>query len=265
MKKAVLKGSINFGLVNIPVEMFSASQAQEIKFTMLHKKDLSEIRYSRICKAEGKEVPWKDIVKGYANEKGKYIVLTEEELKRASAEKSKSIEIVEFVKEEEIDSIYYEKPYVLEPQKGANKPYHLLLEVLKKSKKVGIAKYVIHNREHVGVLKFHGDFLIINQLRFESELKDFADLKAPAIAKVTTKEVDIAMQLINQMTAKFKPKDFKDNYVEEIKGLIKQKQKGKKIEVPKGEKKRPQGKVHDIMSLLKASLAKEKKPKRKSA
>lgn len=265
MRKAVLKGAINFGLVSIQVEMFTASQPHEIKFTMLHKKDLSEIRYSRICKAEGREVPWQDIVKGYETEKGKYTILTEEELKNASAEKSKSVEILEFVKEEEIDSIYYEKPYLLEPQKGANKPYRLLLEVLKKSKKVGIAKYVIHNREHIGVLKVQGDFLIINQLRFESELIDFAEMKAPAAVKVTPKEIEIAMQLINQMSAKFKPKDFQDNYVAEIKKLLKQKQKGKKIEAPKATGKKPTGKVHDIMSLLKASLSKEKKTKRKTA
>lgn len=256
----IWKGSISFGLVNIPVKLFNASRDRELKFIMLHKKDLSEIRYARMCKEEEKEIPWSEIVKGYEYEKGEYVVMEQQDFEKANLKKTKTIEIVSFADEDEIDPIYYEKPYYLEPDKGAGNTYLLLGEALRKAKKVGIAKYVIHNREHIAILKPYKNLLILNQLRFDEELVKASELAIPQAEKKTApKELEIAVKLINHLTKPFVPEEFKDTYTDEIKQIIEQKAKGKKIR-PKGEEPKPT-KVHDIMSLLKASL--EKKPPKK--
>jgi DNA end-binding protein Ku len=261
--RALWKGSLSFGLVNIPVEMHSASRTNEVKFKLLHQKDGSEIRYARICKHEDKEVPWDQIVKGYENAAGKYIILTEDEIKKAMLAKSKAIEIVEFTKPEEIDPILYEKPYVLTPQKGAEKAYVLLLEALKKSKKVGIANFTMHSREHIGAVISHDDFIFIMQLRYKNELISLKEIKAPDVHKVSPKEMDIALQLINHMEAPFKIQKFEDPYTKQIQAIIKQKEKGKKA-VIKSAAPAPSKKVHDIMSLLKASLDEKGKKTRRN-
>lgn len=256
--RSLWKGSISFGLVNIPVKMYVASQEKEFKFVMLHKKDLSQIRYSRICKAEEKEVPWQEIVKGYEYEPGEYVVLDEEDFKKANLTKSKTIEILDFVKADEIDTIFYSKPYFLEPEKNADKAYVLLRDALRKSKKVGIAKFVIHNREHVAVIKPHENALILNELRYVDEVVLPKGLNFPENEKASAKELDVALKLVEQLTTSFKPQKYKDTYAEEIKAIIEQKAKGKKI-YPKGKEPKP-SKVQDIMSLLKASL--EEPPKK---
>ncbi len=254
---AVWKGSLSFGLVNIPVNMYTASHDKEISFVMLHKKDNSEIRYARICKAEGKEVPWSEIVKGYEYEKGNYVVLQDEDFEKVNLKKTKTIEIVNFIEEDEVDSMYYVKPYFLEPGKNSESAYALLREALKKSKKVGLGKYVIRNREHIAVIKTHENMIILNELRYQNELVLPKDLNLPAIGKTSGKEIDMAMQLIDQLTVPFNPREYKDTFTEEIKDLIKQKTKGRpvhpKTEAPKSTK------VHDIMSLLQASLKNKKK------
>lgn len=257
---ALWKGSINFGLVNIPVSMYTASHAKELSFVMLHKKDLSEIRYARMCKTEEKEVPWKDIVKGYEVEKGDFVVFDEKDLEKANLKKTKNIEIVNFIDEDEIDSMYYVKPYYLEPGKNAEKAYALLRDALKKSKKVGLATYVLRNKEHLAVIKPHENMIILNELRYEAELMSADDFDIPANAKSNPKEMEMAIKLIDQLTVPFNPKKYKDTYTEELKQMIKQKAKGKPIH-PKT-KETPSPKIHDIMSLLQASL--EKKPARKT-
>jgi len=260
---SVWKGSLSFGLVNIPVKMYSASHDREFKFTLLHKQDMSEIRYARICKLEEKEIPWKDIVKGYEVGNGQYVVFNEEDFEKANLKKTKTIDIIGFTKEEEIDSIYFMKPYFLEPDKGADKTYALLRDVLQKSKKVGIAKYVIHNREHLAVVKPYDNAIIINQLRYQDELVNLKDLQIPKSEKAAPKEMEIALKLIDHLTKHFKPEIYKDTYADEIKELIQKKAKGKKIQ-PHGEEP-PPTKVHDIMELLKASLAQDaQKPKKKT-
>lgn len=257
--RTIMKGFIGFGLVNIPVEVYTGSQSSEIKFNLLHSRDLSEIKYARICKEEDVEVPWNEIVKGYKTESGAYVVMSDEELKKATSERTKSIEITQFVEEDEIDTIFYEKPYIVIPDKGADKAYGLLHEVLKKSKKVGIAKYVLHNREHIGAVKTYKNFILLNQLRYPHELVNIEDLKKPASQTIPAKEMDIAMKLINHMAAPFKPEQFKDTYIEEVKEILKQKEKG--IKPTKKAAPAPSKKIHDIMSLLKASLEeKDKKP-----
>ena len=146
---------------------------------MLHKKDLSQIRFARICKTEDKEIPWEEIVKGYEYEPGEFVVLNDEDFKKANLTKSKSIEIIDFVKEDEIDTIFYSKPYFLEPEKNANKAYVLLREALKKSKKVGVAKFVIHNREHIAIIKPYENAIILNELRYSDEVLQPTELNIP--------------------------------------------------------------------------------------
>src|SRR5262249_28156098 len=154
--RSIWSGSISFGLVNIPVKLYSAVQDQELSFDMLWKKDLSRIRYLKVASSTGKEVDYKDIVKGYEYAKGQYVIVTDKEFESASPEKSKAIQIMNFVNEEEIESIYFDKPYYLEPEKGANKSYLLLLKALEESKMVGVASYMLRNREHLAALKPHG-------------------------------------------------------------------------------------------------------------
>lgn len=257
--RSIWKGSISFGLVNIPINMYVASQAKEISFVMLHKKDLSEIRYARICKTEEKEVPWSDIVKGYELEKGDFVVFDEKDFEKANLKKTKTIEMMSFVDEDEIDTMYYVKPYFLEPGRNADKAYSLLRDALKKSKKVGLASFILRNKEHIAVIRPYENLLILNELRYQTELLQADDLNVPAM-KVNPKELDMAIQLIEQMKVPFDPKKYNDTYTEEIKKMIKQKAKGKPIH-PKT-KEAPSPKIHDIMSLLEASL--EKKPTKKS-
>lgn len=262
MPRAIWKGAISFGLVNIPVSLFTASREKEISFVLLHKKDLSEVRYARMCKTEEKEVPWNEIVKGFEYEKGNYVVLDDKDFEKVNLQKTKTIEIVNFVNEDEVDSIYYVKPYFLEPDKNSAKAYSLLRDALKKSKKVGIAKYVLRNREHIAVVKTHGNMIIINELRYQNELVSEQNLNIPPVTKANGKELDMAIQLIDQLTVPFEPTEYKDTFTEEMKKMIKQKAKGKPIH-PKTEK--PQStKVHDIMSLLQASLENNKKPQKRS-
>lgn len=256
--RSIWKGALSFGLVNIPVRLYTASHDKELKFVMLHKKDQSEIRYARMCKTEEKEVPWDEIVKGYEYEKGEYVVLQDEDFEKANLQKTKTIEILDFVKEDEIDSIYYTKPYFLEPDKNADSAYSLLREALVKSKKVGIARYVIRNREHLAVIKTYKDAIVLNQLRYYDEIVQPKQLELPSSKKAPPNELKMALELIDQRTATFKPEEYHDTYAKEIKEIIKKKAKGQKIH-PKSQPPKST-KVHDIMSLLKASLEAKKKP-----
>jgi DNA end-binding protein Ku len=261
--KSMWKGAISFGLINIPVHMYTGSKDQELSFVLLHKKDFSEIRYARICKVEEKEVPWNEIVKGFEYAKGEYVVITDEDFEKANLKKSKSIEIVNFLNEEELDPIYYVKPYYLEPDKNAEKSYTLLREALRKSKKAGLAKFVLRNKEHIGLIKAHENMLVLHELRYETELLKAEDLNLPAIStKVNANELKIAIQLIDQLTTSFKPQQFHDTYAQEMKQIIKQKAKGRTIH-PKTEAP-PSTKVSDIMSLLQASLETNKKSTKKT-
>lgn len=261
--RPIWSGAISFGLVNIPIRVYSASEEHALSFDMLHKTDLSPIRYARICKADGKEIPYQDIVKGYEYEKGEYVVVDAEDFKRANPRKTQTIEILDFVNEDEIDSVYYEKPYYLEPDKGAGKSYTLLLEAFKKSKKVGVVKFIFKDREHLGVLKPYKNVIALNQLRFDHELRNPEQLEFSP-ADVSKKELDMALKLISQLTDKFKPAAYKDTYIDELKSVIEDKVKGIKPR-KKAVKPAASTKVHDIMSLLKASLDEGSKPKQKSS
>ncbi|MFA6916532.1 MAG: Ku protein [Parachlamydiales bacterium] len=258
----VWKGSLSFGLVNIPVRMYTASRERELKFVLLHKKDLSQIRYARICKNEEKEVPWDEIVKGYEYQKGDFVILDDKDFEKVDVKKSKSIEIVNFIDEEEIDPIYFVKPYFLEPDKEAGNAYSLLRDAMKKSKKVALARYVIRNHEHLAAVKVHDNMLLLIEMRYCDELVQPEDLKIPTV-KSENKQLEMAIKFIEQLTVPFVPEDYKDTYTEELKEVIEKKAKGKTIQPKSGEPKKT--KVHDIMALLQASLeGTKKKPAPKS-
>ena len=253
--RAIWSGAIGFGLVNIPVKLFSAIEASELSLDMLDKKDHANIKYQRINANTGKEVPWGNIVKGYKLD-DRYIVLTEEDFQRASPEKNKIIEINEFVEEQEIDSIYYETPYYLQPDKSGVKAYALLRDALKKSGKVGLGSFVLRNRESLVIIKPQEDILILEKIRFAEEIRDASDIKVPA-ANNKPAELKMAMQLIDQLTQDFDITRYKDSYTDKLMKVIKDKSKGKKTT------KSPLRVVHsrsrDLMAQLKASLSGKKK------
>lgn len=250
--KSVWSGAISFGLVNIPVKLYSATGDDYIDLDMLAKQDLSPIRYARIAVSDGREVAFKDIVKGYEIEKGKYVVLNEEDFKNVNSRKNNLIEIVNFVNEDEIDSVYFEKPYFLEPDKNAAKPYALLREALRKSKKTGIATFVLKHREHIGAIKISGDVIILNQLRYTSNIRSADQLNLPEKSSVSPKEIEMGIKLIEQLTEKFNPANYKDTYVDELKKVLDLKAKGKSVAVKN--KISETTHIKDLMSVIKASL-----------
>lgn len=251
-------GSISFGLINIPVKLYSGSEDHELKFTMLHKTDNSPIRYARICRADGKEIPYADIVKGYEYQKGDYIVLSPKDFEKVNVHATHSIDIIEFTDEKEMDIRYFEKPYYLEPESGAEKAYTLLYEALQQSKKVAVANIVLYNREHIAAIKPIDSVLVLDMMRFKSEIRKPKDLKFSP-ATVSKQEITMALTLISQLTRHFKPEEFHDTYTEELEKIIQSKAKGHKI-VAKG--KAPKAtQVKDLLTALKKSLASTKSKK----
>lgn len=250
-------GSISFGLVNIPVRMYSAVNEREgISFTLLHKKDKSPIRYARICKEEGEEVDWEDIVKGYEYQEGEYVIFSEKQLDELAPEKSSTIDIQQFTKESEIDIRYFDKPYYLEPIKGGEKAYALLRSALSKSGMLAVSKYVMHEKEHLAVIKPVNRALVLTQMRFPTDLRSGSGLTFPTDKDVSEREVDVALKLIKQETKPFIAEDYHDTYTEELEAVIKASVKGNK---PAKTKKPVEHKAtaDDLMSALKASLGKK--------
>jgi len=255
--RAIWSGSISFGLVNIPVKLFSGSESNTLDLDMLRKNDLCPIKYLRVCKTDNQEVPYDEIVKGYEYTDGEYIVLTDKDFENASLEKTHLIDILDFVDEKEIDTRYFEKPYYLEPDKTGPKAYALLREALKRSGKVGIASYVLRNRGSLGVLKALDDLLVLNEIRFQEQIRNPAELKLPTGENLREQEVELALSLIGQLTARFDPAKYKDAYLDDLKRVIEQKAQGRE---PKPQEQAPQpGKVIDMMELLKESLKQKRK------
>jgi len=251
--RAIWSGAISFGLVNIPIKLNSAVESSEgLDFDMLSKKDMGKIKYARIDSKTGKEVPWKDIVKGYQYAKGKYVIVEDEDFKKASPEKSRSIDIIQFVKEAEIDPIYYEKPYYVTPDKGAHKSYTLLIKALEETETVGLAEFMLRNRMHICALKAYNGILLLNQMRYQEEIREVPEVEAPKSERIAPKELQLATKLIEQLTEAFKPEAFKDTYVAELKKVIKAKAAGKDIHI--AEPKKASATVKDLMEVLKQSL-----------
>lgn len=258
MPRAIWKGSISFGLVHIPISLYSAEDsASELDFTMLDKRDMAPIGYRRINKKTGKEVEWENIVKGYEYADGQYVVLGEEDFKRANVEATQTIDITDFVDAADIPSFYFDKPYFLEPAKKGEKSYALLRETLKRTGKIGIANVVIHTRQHLAALTPYGKVLVLNLMRFANELRDPSDLKLPESNAATAKEIEIAEQLVNGMAAAWEPKKYHDTYREDLLQLIERKVKAGDTETVSDEEDSPPHKtaeVIDLMALLKRSV-----------
>lgn len=257
--RAIWTGAIGFGLVNIPVKMYSATQASELDLDMLDSKDMSNIKYLTVNEKTGREVSRKSIVKGYKYHDD-YVVLTAEDFATAAAEKNKTIEITEFVAEEEIDPVYYETPYYLEPDKSGARAYALLREALMETKKVGIALFVMRNKEILGTLRATEDIIILHRMRFYEEVRDYKDLSVPPHKALKGAELKMAVSLIEQLSGDFDAAKYKDTYTEELLKLIEAKAKGRTI-------KRPvlrvtHTKSDNLMEQLKASLGSTSKRKK---
>jgi DNA end-binding protein Ku len=253
MAHAIWSGTINFGLVTIPVKLFTAvRETGGVSFNYLHKDDSGRIKYERVCSECGKKVPWNDIVKGYEYEKGNYVLVTDEDLKKANVEATQTVEIVQFCDLSEIDPIYFDKPYYLEPEKKGRHAYALLREALESSGKVGIARVVIRSREHLAALKPLGDALVVEMMHWPDEIVDRGQLDFPPAKKdMPAAEMKAAAMLIETMTAKFEPDQFHDRYREDVMELIEKRAEGKPVRA-KG--KAPRANVLDLVSVLKRSL-----------
>lgn len=255
--RSIWSGSLSFGLINIPVRIYSASEERSLKFRLLSKHGHCPISYAKICRTNNKEIPYKEIVKGYEYEKGDFVILTDDDFAKANPKRTKTIDIQNFAEKKEIPSEYISKPYYIEPDKKAEKAYVLLREALKRSKRVGIARFVFKNKEHIAMIKPEKDALMLIQLRFQEEIRSPEDLHIPEKATFSSKELEVALMLINQLNEHFNAKEYRDTYTSELKKIIDRKAKGKLVRV-KGEKEPEPTDMRELMKLLKVSLEKAK-------
>lgn len=254
--RAIWSGSIGFGLVNIPVKLYSAVQDSSLDLDMLDSKTGKHIKFKRVNESTGKEVPWDQIVKAY-NYNDHYVVLEDEDFEAASPKKSKMIEIESFIESKDIDEAYFETPYFIEPGEGGEKAYALLLNALKKSGKAGLSRFVLRTAEHLAVIRPKDNYLMLQQLRFEEELRSPEDLRLPGDIKVSFKEIEVAMELIEQYSEPFEMDQYKDEYKKELLKIIKAKAGGKKVTVKKLDIE-PTRK-DDLFEQLRASLSRPAK------
>lgn len=255
MARAIWKGSISFGLVNIPIALYPATRREELRFRLLRKGDLSPVNYKRVAEKDGKEVPWDQIVKGYEYEKGKYVVLKDEDFERVDLEATQTVDIQDFVDQEEIDPMFFYKPYYLEPQKGGDKAYVLLRDALKDSNKVGIAKVVIKTRQYLAGVKPEDGALVLELMHFADELADPAKLHVPKKTEVGKREMNMAKSLIDSMSSKWNPEKYKDDYREALMEVIEEKVEAGGKEIEEKPRKAPKPtKVIDLVSVLQKSL-----------
>ncbi len=254
--RSIWKGSISFGLVNIPVSLFPATHREELKFHLLRSTDLSPINYKRVAQVDGKEVPWEHIVKGYEYEKGKYIVLRDDDFKRVDIEATQTVDIIDFVKLDDVDPMYFNKPYYLEPARGGANAYSLLRDVLKETGKAGIAKVVIKTRQHLAAVKPMKQALVLEIMHFADELSDSTELKIPdETGKARGKELEMAKALVEQMTDSWDPKRYTDDYSSALMKLIDEKiESGGKTSAAPIAKPKSSGKVIDLLAVLQKSL-----------
>src|SRR5213079_998964 len=253
--RAIWKGSISFGLVNIPIALYPATRREEFTFRLLRKGDLSPVNYKRVAEKDGKEVPWDQIVKGYEHEKGKYVVLQDEDFQRVDIEATQTVDIQDFVELDEIDPIFFYKPYYLEPQKGGDKAYALLRDALKDSKKVGVAKVVIKTRQYLAGVKPEDGALVLELMHFADELSDPEKLHVPKKTEVGKREMTMAKSLIDSMSSKWNPEKYKDDYRQALMEVIEEKVEAGGKEIEEKPRKAPKPtKVIDLVSVLQKSL-----------
>jgi DNA end-binding protein Ku len=275
MPRAIWKGSISFGLVNIPVGLYSAEKREEISFHLLDRRNMARVRYKKVNEETGAEVPWDETVRGYEYEKGHYVVLTDEDLKRAAPEATQSIDIIDFVDIEDISPLYFDKPYYLGPDKKGARAYALLRETLRRTGKAGIAKVVIRTKQYLAAVVARGDVLTLEILRYAHELRDPGELDVPTGKEgVSERELEMAERLVEGMVEDWDPEKYKDTYRDDVMKLIEKRVEAGQTEgsdEPVPAPKRTEGKVVDLMALLKQSVEQrgsgggEKKPAKKSA
>jgi DNA end-binding protein Ku len=264
--RAIWKGSISFGLVNIPIALYPATKKEELRFRLLRQKDLSPVNYKRVAEADGKEVPWDEIVKGYEYEKGKFVVLKDDDFQRVDLEATQTVDIQDFVEVQEIDPMFFYKPYYLEPQKGGDKAYVLLRDALEKTKKIGIAKVVIKTRQYLAGVKPEKEVLILELMHFANELADASQLHVPKKLQPGKRELDMANALIASMSSEWKPEKYRDDYREALMEVIEEKVEagGKELEEKPKQRRPPATKVIDLVSVLQKSLEQSGAAKKKS-
>ena len=247
------KGSIAFGLVNIPVELYSAVRDHRPKFRLLHAKDESPVQYERVCQREGKPVGWEELVKGFEYEKGHFVVLTKDDFKTAALEKTKTIDILDFVDPKDVDERYFETPYYLQPGKGSERAYALLRDAIDKSGKIGVAKIILRDAQHLAAVETIDDAIVLTMMRFADELADLGDFRFPKSEATRPGEMNMALQLIDSLAAKWEPEKYTDEYTDNLMRVIKAKLKGKKPRLQERETPH-QAEVVDLMERLRASL-----------
>jgi DNA end-binding protein Ku len=259
MARGLWKGSLAFGLVNIPVELHTAVRDHRPRFRMLHAKDKSPIQFTRVCAREGKPVAWEDLVKGFEYAKGHFVVLTKEDFEAAAVEKTRSIDILDFVEAEEIDDRFFETPYYLVPAKGGERAYALLRQAMRETSRIGIAKFILRDALHLAAIEVIGDAIVLTMMRFADELVDTGQLSLPADSAVRKQDLEIAKTLVNNLKAPWDPVKYTDEYRDNLMRIIQGKMKGKPVELESREQPR-EGKVIDLMERLRASLAQTSAP-----
>jgi DNA end-binding protein Ku len=253
MARALWKGSISFGLVNIPIELHTAVRNHRPKFRMLHAKDKSPVKFERVCVRDGKPVAWEDLVKGYEYSKGHFVVLTKEDFQAAAVEKTRTVDIIDFVKAEEIDDRFFETPYYLVPAKGGERAYALLREAIRESGRIGIAKFILRDAQHLAAVEVIEEAIVLSVMRFADELVDVKQFELPAVQSVRKQELDMAKALVNSLAADWDPSKYTDQYRENLLRIIQGKMKGKHVELePEAEPR--QAEVVDLMERLRRSL-----------
>jgi DNA end-binding protein Ku len=259
MARPIWSGSISFGLVNVPVRMYSATQSKELRFHFLDRRDLTPIGYDKVRKDTGESVSPDEIVRGFEIEKGRYVPIEDEDLDRLDIELTRSIDIMDFVDLEEIDPIYFRKAYYLLPQDGAEKPYRLLVKALEETGKVGVAKVVIRNKQHLAALRVYDGVLVLETMYYSDEIRQPESVGGKA-GRVQQAEVDMAKSLVENLSDSFKPERYDDTYRRELLQLIRDKAKGKELPEPQAEE---EGELVDLMAALRESVAQTKKQKRR--
>ena len=261
MARALWKGSISFGLVNIPIELHTAVRDHRPKFRMLHAKDKSPVKFERVCIRDGKAVAWQDLVKGYEYQKGHFVVLTKEDFQAAALNKTRTIDIIDFVDADAIDDRFFETPYYLTPSQGGDRAYALLREAIRESKRVGIAKFILRDAQHLAAVEVIQDAIVLTMMRFADELVDVKQFDFPGTGGLRKPEVEMAKALVNNLAAEWDPAKYTDEYRENLLRVIKAKMKGKRIEVEAPAEPR-QAEVVDLMERLRQSLEQAGKPRR---
>src|SRR3989454_7008391 len=253
MPRALWKGSISFGLVNIPIELHTAVRDHRPHFRMLHATDKSPVRFERVCIRDGHPVAWEDLVKGYEYEKGHFVVLTKDDFQAAAVEKTRTVDIIDFVRAEEIDDRFFETPYYLVPATGGERAYALLREAIRESGRIGIAKFILRDAQHLAAVEVIQNAIVLSVMRFADELVDVTRFDFPAAKNVRKTELDMAKALVNSLAAAWDPSKYTDEYRDNLMRIIQGKLKGKKVHLEAGAEPR-EAEVVDLMERLRRSL-----------